>query len=162
MKSKVILGIDPGLEHTGWGIIQQSGSHLRYISCGTISTKTKDPAPERLACIYTGLQGVIQEYTPDIAGVEEVFVNKNAASSLKLGQARGIALLVPKLAGLQVAAYSALEVKQAVVGYGRAEKQQMAHMVGVLLPQARPQSADAADALAVAICTAHMQARGHK
>ncbi len=155
MQHTTILGIDPGLEHTGWGIIHQNGSHLRYISCGTISTRPKDPAPERLACIYTGLQGVIQTYTPDVAGVEEVFVNKNAASSLKLGQARGIALLVPKLAGVQVATYSALEVKQAVVGYGRAEKLQIAHMVKVLLPQAQPQSADAADALAVAICTAH-------
>jgi crossover junction endodeoxyribonuclease RuvC len=154
-----ILGLDPGLNHTGWGIITVDGNNLRYIACGRISIPADEEMGERLAALYAGLQTVIAEHQPDEAAVEETFVNKNAASALKLGMARGVVMLAPASAGLPVAEYSANLIKKSVSGYGHAEKDQVAHMVKILLPQAELTSPDAGDALAVAIC--HAQHRGH-
>lgn len=151
----IIMGIDPGLAHTGWGVIQVNGNRLSHIASGTIKTTKNHDDAARLHEIYVHLQAVIMEHKPVSVGVEEVFVNTNAKSSLRLGQARGIALLVPTQAGISVAEYSALKVKQSVVGYGRADKTQIAHMVQVLLPAAKPKTEHAADALAIAICHAH-------
>lgn len=150
-----VLGIDPGLAKTGWGIIEAEGSRLSYVAGGTIVTKQADPGAQRLKDIFDGLTSIVQHYKPQHAAVEEVFVNNNARSSLKLGQARGIALLVPSLHDILVAEYSATTVKKAVVGTGRAEKAQVGHMIKVLLPRADVKGEDAADALAVAICHAH-------
>lgn len=150
-----ILGLDPGLEHTGYGVIAVSGNTHRFIAAGRISTSPSMPLPERLAKIAEGLTTVIKQHQPTHAAVEEVFVNSNARSSLKLGQARGVSLLVPTQHGLPVAEYAARLVKQSIVGKGNAEKTQVAHMVKVLLPQSSATSADAADALAVALTHAH-------
>lgn len=155
--ARIILGIDPGLNHTGWGIIRQVGNQLSFIAAGVINTKPKTPDAQRLAHIHNELSGVIAEFKPESVAVEEVFVNNNARSSLKLGQARGIALLCGALTGCEVAEYAALKIKQAVVGYGRADKTQVSHMVKVLLPTAQITKADMADALAVAITHAHAQ-----
>jgi crossover junction endodeoxyribonuclease RuvC len=149
-----ILGIDPGLNHTGWGMVESAGNHLSYIACGRINP----PAGEmgtRLAFLHAELCKIIAEQKPDEAAMEETFVNKNAASALKLGMARGAAMLAPASAGLSVAEYSANLVKKSVSGYGHAEKEQVARMVKVFLPTAVLESPDAADALAVAICHAH-------
>jgi crossover junction endodeoxyribonuclease RuvC len=151
-----ILGIDPGLRATGWGIVDVSGSRLSYVASGAVRSNDKDPLAARLCCLHAGLAQVIAEYRPDEAAVEETFVNRDPQSALKLGQARGIALVVPALAGLDVAEYAANLVKKTVVGTGHAEKKQIAMMVRVLLPkcqlaQAGDLTADAADALAVAI-----------
>lgn len=151
----IILGLDPGLAHTGWGVIRCVGSNLSYVACGRVSTSPKLPTPERLALLYTGIQSVVETHKPEAAAVEEVFVNNNARSSLVLGQARGISLLVPTQAGLAVAEYAALQIKKSLVGYGRAEKSQVGHMVQMLLPTAKVESEDAADALAVAITHSH-------
>lgn len=151
----VILGIDPGLSHTGWGVISASGNQLRFIACGTIDSNAKLPMPERLSQIHEELTKVIVEYKPSYAAVEETFVNKNAMTSLKLGQARGAILLSLSVAGLQVAEYSANLVKKSVVGKGHAEKSQIAMMVKTLLPASNATTPDAADALAVAITHAH-------
>lgn len=150
-----ILGIDPGLALTGWGVIEAHGNALSYVAGGVVKTNTKDSMPKRLATLHDGLQEVLATYKPDTAAVEEVFVNSNARTSLKLGQARGIALLLPTLHGLEVGEYTPLMVKKAVVGYGKAEKEQVAVMVKMLLPAADVSQADTADALAVAICHAH-------
>lgn len=146
-----ILGIDPGLEHTGYGVIEVNGNHHRFVACGRISTNAKAPLPERLVAIASGLAAVIAEYRPEEAAVEEVFVNVNARSTLKLGQARGVCLLAPAQSGLPVYEYAATLVKKSLVGTGHAEKSQIAHMVKVLLPAATPNAPDAADALAVAL-----------
>ena len=153
-----ILGIDPGLRNTGWGVIESQGSRLGFIACGTVTSPAGQSLGERLRALHDGLQKVIAEHAPDEAAVEETFVNRDPQSALKLGQARGIALLVPALADLLVAEYSANLVKKTVTGNGHAEKQQIALMIGVLLPRATPNSKDAADALAVAIT--HAQHRG--
>lgn len=150
----IIMGIDPGLAHTGWGVIQVDGNRLSHIASGTIKTTKELDDAARLHEIYINLQAVIMAYKPVSVGVEEVFVNTNAKSSLRLGQARGIALLVPTQTGISVGEYSALKVKQTCVGYGRADKHQIAHMVQVLLPTAKPKTEHAADALAIAICHA--------
>ena len=150
-----ILGIDPGLTHTGWGLIESVGSRLIHVADGAISTKADVPLPERLAFIYRALGQLLREWTPAEAAIEHTYVNKNPAAALKLGQARGIALLAPAMAGLVVAEYQAMEVKRAVVGTGHADKIQVADMVRRLLPGARLARADAADALAIAICHAH-------
>lgn len=155
-----ILGIDPGLENTGWGIVETQGNKLSFIAGGTIRTKPGQPMAERLKVLYAGLQDVLAEHMPDAAAVEEVFVNSNARTSLKLGQARGIALLLPALAGLEVAEYSATHVKKALVGTGKAEKAQVTHMVKVLLPTATFATADTSDALAVAVCHSHTISSG--
>jgi len=150
-----ILGIDPGLEHTGYGVIAVSGNTHRFIAAGRISTSPSLPLPQRLMKIAEGLAAVITQHQPTHAAVEEVFVNMNPKSSLKLGQARGVSLLVPAQAGLPVAEYAARLVKQSIVGKGNAEKAQVAHMVKVLLPQSSATSEDASDALAVALTHAH-------
>ncbi|HXX26057.1 MAG TPA: crossover junction endodeoxyribonuclease RuvC [Pseudolabrys sp.] len=150
-----ILGIDPGLRRTGWGLIEAEGNRLIHVACGSLSTNEKSPLSERLLAIHEGLAAVIAEFRPHEAAVEQTFVNANAAATLALGQARGIAMLVPAKAGLSVAEYAPNVVKKTVVGAGHGEKAQIRMMIGVLLPKADPQSEDAADALAVAVCHAH-------
>lgn len=150
-----ILGIDPGLRRTGWGVIDIDGTRLTFIACGSVATDERAAIGERLVAIHEGLCGVIDDYRPAESAVEATFVNKDAVATLKLGQARGVALLVPAQAGLVVAEYAPNLVKKAIVGAGHCEKAQIRMMVGVLLPKADPPSEDAADALAVAICHAH-------
>jgi len=151
-----LLGLDPGLQNTGWGIIRFEGTHLGFVAGGTIHTNPKWSLSDRLMQLHSGLDGVIEEHTPDEAAVEETFVNKNPASTLKLGQARGIAMLVPAQRGLIVAEYTPNLVKKTIVGTGHATKQQIQMMVKTLLPGCRVGlDADASDALAVAICHAH-------
>ncbi|MDA0785496.1 MAG: crossover junction endodeoxyribonuclease RuvC [Proteobacteria bacterium] len=149
-----LLGVDPGLRFTGWGVVDIDGNRLRHVANGVVKSGTGELA-QRLVRLHQGLVEVVSTYRPDSAAVEETFVNKDGQSTLKLGQARGIALLVPALAGIPVAEYAANSVKKSVVGYGHADKDQIGHMIGVLLPGALVESADAADALAVAICHAH-------
>lgn len=153
-----ILGLDPGLRKTGWGVIVSEGSKLSFLACGCIESDQHVPLAQRLRQLHDGLDAVIAAWTPDEAAVEETFVNRDPQSALKLGQARGIALVVPALAGLSVAEYAANLVKKTVVGVGHADKKQVQAMIRVLLPKADAKSADAADALAVAIC--HAQHRG--
>ncbi|MBI1273863.1 MAG: crossover junction endodeoxyribonuclease RuvC [Alphaproteobacteria bacterium] len=150
-----ILGIDPGLRHTGWGIIAVSGNHLSFIAGGCISPRESAPVAERLAAIADALDAVIAAHGPDEAAVEQTFVNNNAASALKLGQARGIALLCPARAGVHVHEYAANLIKKSVTGYGHADKSQIEVMIKLLLPGAGVETSDAADALAIAICHAH-------
>jgi crossover junction endodeoxyribonuclease RuvC len=150
-----LIGLDPGLRHTGWGVLECVGSRLRYVADGAIAPDPALSLAERLVALHHALAAVIAEHAPEAAAVEETFVSKNAASTLKLGLARGVVLLVPALAGLTVAEYPANLVKKSVVGVGHAEKAQVQAMVRVLLPGARLASADSADALAVAICHAH-------
>ena len=150
-----ILGIDPGLQKTGWGIIISQGSRLQFVACGLIKTNAADPLPARLAALHAGLADVIKLHKPDSAAVEETFVNKNPASALKLGQARGVVLSVPALCGLTVGEYSANKVKKSIVGTGHAGKEQIGMMIKTLLPASGTPSEDEADALAVAITHAH-------
>jgi crossover junction endodeoxyribonuclease RuvC len=150
-----ILGIDPGLRRTGWGLIESEGNRLVHVASGSVETRDRDALGMRLLAIHDGLISVIERYLPQEAAVEATFVNSNAAATLKLGQARGIAMLVPAKAGLTVAEYAPNVVKKTVVGAGHGEKSQIRMMIGVLLPKADPQSEDAADALAIAICHAH-------
>ena len=150
-----LIGFDPGLRNTGWGVIEANGNHLGHVADGVVKTDAKLPLADRLVQLQDGLIRVIEQFHPDEAAVEETFVNKNAASALKLGQARGIALVVPATAGLSVAEYSPNLIKKTVVGAGHAAKQQVQMMVKTLLPGSTLKTADAADALAVAICHAH-------
>ncbi len=150
-----ILGIDPGLRRTGWGLIAVEGNRLIYLACGSVATNEKLSLAERLVTIHDGLVRIVDEYRPDEAAVEATFVNRDANATLKLGQARGIALLVPAKAGVVVAEYAPNLVKKTIVGAGHAEKAQIRLMVGVLLPKADPQTEDAADALAIAVTHAH-------
>ena len=150
-----LIGFDPGLQNTGWGVIDVDGNRLRHVADGAVHTSPKATLSDRLVELHAGLQDVIAEHQPDEAAVEETFVNKNAVSTLKLGQARGIVLLVPALAGLHVAEYLPNLVKKTVVGSGHAQKEQVQMMVKTLLPGSKIATADAADALAVAICHAH-------
>ena len=150
-----ILGIDPGLRRTGWGLIEAEGNRLVHVACGSVATSDKAALAARLLAIHDGLAAVIETYRPHEAAVEATFVNANAAATLALGQARGIAMLVPAKAGLSVAEYAPNVVKKTVVGAGHGEKTQIRMMVGVLLPKADPQSDDAADALAIAVTHAH-------
>ena len=150
-----ILGIDPGLRRTGWGLVEADGNRLIYVACGSLETSERADLGVRLVAIHDGLSQVIAQYRPHEAAVEATFVNANAAATLKLGQARGIAMLVPAKAGLVVAEYAPNVVKKTVVGAGHGEKAQIRMMIGVLLPKADPQSEDAADALAIAVCHAH-------
>lgn len=154
----LILGIDPGLLHTGWGVINTKDNHLKFVACGAISTKSKQPISERLSTLNQGLKNVIKQYNPDECAIEETFVNKNPLSSLKLGHARGALILTASLAGLQPAEYAATLVKKSVVGVGRADKQQVMAMMKILLSGAEIKSEDAADALAVAVCHSHHRA----
>jgi crossover junction endodeoxyribonuclease RuvC len=150
-----IIGIDPGLRNTGWGIIEAEGTRLTYVADGSVHSEADAPLATRLLQIHTQLAEVLQRYTPDEAAIEETFVNKDARATLKLGQARGAAMLAPALAGISVAEYAPNVVKKSVVGAGHAEKDQMKYMVKVLLPRAELNSADSVDALAIAICHAH-------
>lgn len=151
----IILGIDPGLQKTGWGLIHQQGHALRFLACGLIKTNPADDLPRRLAFLHESLADIIKQWTPDSAAIEETFVNKNPASALKLGQARGVLLAVPALYGIETAEYSANKVKKSIVGTGHAAKEQMGMMVKTLLPACGQISEDEADALAVAITHAH-------
>jgi crossover junction endodeoxyribonuclease RuvC len=150
-----VLGIDPGLQKTGWGIVEAKGAVLCYIASGTIRTKAKDPLSERLGCIDAKLEQIIAAFRPESCAIEETFVNKNPASALKLGVARGAAFIAPARAGLEVCEYPANLVKKSIVGAGHASKGQIEMMVRTLLPQATPDSEDAADALAIALCHLH-------
>jgi crossover junction endodeoxyribonuclease RuvC len=150
-----IIGIDPGLRRCGWGIIESEGNRLAFIACGVITPKVTEPLPGRLVTLHRGLSDLIALHRPDEAAVEETFVNAGARSALQLGQARGVALMTPASLGLVVGEYAANLVKKSVVGAGHAEKGQVMMMVRTLLPAAGVGSADAADALAIAICHAH-------
>ena len=150
-----LIGIDPGLRNTGWGIIAVKDNRLIHIADGVILSDAKNSLAERLVQIYDGLFEVIEQYQPDEAAVEETFVNKNPVSTLKLGQARGISLLVPARLGIPVAEYLPNLVKKTVVGSGHAAKEQIQMMVRTLLPGCEIKTADAADALAIAVCHAH-------
>lgn len=150
-----IIGIDPGLRRTGWGVIESDGVRLIYVASGLITSRSDEPLAFRLRELFEGLHSVIGSFKPREAAVEETFVNENARATLKLGQARGMALLAPAMRGLQVAEYPPNLVKKSVVGAGHAEKRQIQAMVSFLLPKARFDSADEADALAIAICHAN-------
>jgi crossover junction endodeoxyribonuclease RuvC len=150
-----ILGIDPGLRRTGWGIVEISGNRLSFLGCGRVETDDRGALASRLAAIHSGLARVIAQFTPQEAAAEATFVNNDAAATLKLGQARGVALLAAAQAGLPVAEYAPNLVKKAIVGAGHGDKAQIRMMVRVLLPKADPQTEDAADALAIAVTHAH-------
>jgi crossover junction endodeoxyribonuclease RuvC len=152
-----LIGIDPGLQRAGWGVLEMSGSRLRHVSHGVIVSDSKLPLAERLRQLYQALGELLVQWQPVEAAVEETFVNKNPTSTLKLGQARGVLLLAPAMAGIPVAEYSPNLIKKSVVGTGHAQKAQVAMMVTTLLPNAGAVSGDAADALAVAICHAHLR-----
>jgi crossover junction endodeoxyribonuclease RuvC len=154
----ILFGIDPGLRFTGWGLIHVDGNRLRHLADGVLATNSDDPVPHRLRVLHDGLAALLAEHRPDEAAVEETYVNRNGAATLKLGYARGVALLAPALAGIPVIEYGAKAVKSAVVGTGNADKTQVADMVRRLLPGATLKRADASDALAVAICHAHHRA----
>jgi crossover junction endodeoxyribonuclease RuvC len=153
-----ILGIDPGLRRTGWGLIESDGNRLIHVACGSVETSERATLGARLVAIHDGLIDVIERFRPQEAAVENTFVNANGAATLKLGQARGIAMLVPSRCGLSVAEYAPTLVKKTSVGAGHGEKAQIRMMIGVLLPKAAPETEDAADALAIAICHAHHRA----
>ena len=150
-----VMGLDPGLRALGWGIVDVSGSKLKHVANGICRTKTGDLGP-RLVSLYDDLTAIWGEFLPDEAAVEQTFVNKDGVATLKLGQARGIAMLVPAQAGIKVGEYAPNAVKKAVVGVGHADKRQVDHMVRMQLPGVEIAGPDAADALAVAICHAHM------
>lgn len=150
-----VLGLDPGLRNTGWGVIDVVDNRLRHVADGVIKSDSSLSLSQRLVQLFDGVNAVIAQWQPDEAGVEETFVNKNPESTLKLGQARGVVMLAPAKAGLVVGEYAATLVKQSVVGTGRAAKDQVGMMVRTLLPGCLAATPDAADALAVAICHAH-------
>jgi crossover junction endodeoxyribonuclease RuvC len=150
-----IIGIDPGLRRMGWGVIDVVGNSLGFVACGTITSDEKLDLASRLCQLYDGLSDVLHVHMPHEAAVEATFVNKDAAATLKLDQARGVAMLVPAKAGLPVAEYAPNAVKKSVIGVGHGDKGQIQMMVKVLMPKAVFTGADAADALAIAICHAH-------
>jgi len=153
-----VIGLDPGLQRTGWGVIEADGNRLRHVANGTVHSDAKMPLAARLMALHEGLAAILGAQRPDEAAVETTLSNRNATSTLKLGMARGIALLGPALVGLPVTEYLPTVVKRSVVGTGHAAKEQVAMMVVRLLPGCAPDSGDAADALAVAICHAHSAA----
>jgi crossover junction endodeoxyribonuclease RuvC len=150
-----IIGIDPGLRRTGWGIIDSDGVRLAYVACGSVCSDDAAALGLRLRQLFDGLQEVLARLSPVEAAIEQTFVNRDASATLKLGQARGIAMLVPALSGVAIAEYAPNAVKKTVVGTGHGDKGQIRAMVSRLLPRATPDSADAADALAIAITHAH-------
>lgn len=150
-----VIGFDPGLRRSGWGIIEAEGNRLRHVANGIITSDSKRDLAGRLVQLHEGISAILAQYGPEEAAVEMSLANKNASSTLKLGMARGVALLVPALSGLPVTEYLPMIVKRAVVGNGHAAKEQVAMMVGRLLPGCAIDSLDAADALAVAICHSH-------
>jgi crossover junction endodeoxyribonuclease RuvC len=152
----LVLGVDPGTAITGYGLVREDDGGLSLVDCGVITTPAGQPLPERLQAIYQGLAGVILEHQPEMAAVEELFFSRNARTALSVGHARGVALLALADAGLAVHEYTPLQVKQAVAGYGGADKSQVQEMVRMLLNlEAVPQPDDAADAVAVAVCHIH-------
>jgi crossover junction endodeoxyribonuclease RuvC len=153
-----ILGIDPGLRRTGWGVIETLGNRLTFVGCGSVEPPENMPLASRLLAIHQGLTKVLGDYQPVEAAVEQTFVNKDGVATLKLGQARGIAMLSPAMFGISVAEYAPNQVKKTVVGAGHADKHQILVMLKLLLPKADPKSPDAADALAIAITHAHQRA----
>jgi crossover junction endodeoxyribonuclease RuvC len=153
-----IIGIDPGLRRCGWGVVEAAGNRLAFVACGTIAPPETLPLAERLAALHIGLLALLEEFSPGDAAVEETFVSPGMRSALHLGQARGVALMTPASRGLPVGEYAANLVKKSVVGTGHADKKQVQMMVQVLLPTAKFKGADAADALAIAICHAHHRA----
>jgi crossover junction endodeoxyribonuclease RuvC len=155
-----ILGIDPGLRRTGWGLIEAEGNRLAFVACGSVEPPEDLPLASRLLAIHEGLAAVLGEFKPAEAAVEQTFVNKDGVATLKLGQARGVAMLSPAMFGIPVAEYAPNQVKKTVVGAGHADKNQILVMLKILLPKAEPKSPDAADALAIAITHAH-QRQGH-
>ncbi|MBU1213295.1 MAG: crossover junction endodeoxyribonuclease RuvC [Alphaproteobacteria bacterium] len=150
-----IIGIDPGLRRTGWGIVESDGVRLSYVASGNVTSPSDEELAYRLREIFEGVSSVIASFSPREAAVEETFVNDNARATLKLGQARGMAMLAPALKGLRVAEYSPNLIKKSVVGSGHADKRQIQAMIAILLPRAKFGSADEADALAIAICHAN-------
>ncbi|HUH84801.1 MAG TPA: crossover junction endodeoxyribonuclease RuvC [Stellaceae bacterium] len=150
-----LIGFDPGLRHTGWGVIEAAGNRLRHVADGVVHSQDGASLAERLTELFRQLNAVLDRFRPDEAAVEESFVNKNPASTLKLGMARGIVLLAPAERGIPVVEYPANLIKKSVVGVGHADKEQVELMVRRLLPGAALEASDAADALAVAICHAH-------
>ena len=150
-----IIGIDPGLRRTGWGVVDVLGNSLRFVASGTVRSDDKADLASRLRQLHDGLSEVVHSHMPHEAAVEQTFVNKDAHATLKLGQARGVAMLVPALAGLGVAEYAPNAVKKAVIGVGHGDKKQIHMMVRVLMPKATFDGDDAADALAIAVCHAH-------
>ena len=150
-----ILGIDPGLRRTGWGVIEIDGNRLTFVGCGSVEPPDSLPLANRLLAIHDGLAAVLDDFRPVEAAVEQTFVNKDGVATLKLGQARGVAMLAPAMFGISVSEYAPNQVKKTVVGAGHADKNQVMVMLKLLLPKAEPASADAADALAVAITHAH-------
>lgn len=150
-----IIGLDPGLRNTGWGVIEAEGTRLIYVADGAVHSDADAPLAERLLQIHTQVLAVLREHAPDEAAIEETFVNTDARATLKLGQARGAVMLAPAALSIPVAEYAPNQVKKSVVGTGHAEKQQVKHMVKLLLPKALMKTADSTDALAIAICHAH-------
>lgn len=151
-----VIGLDPGLRHTGWGVIMVTGNRLTHVADGVVHAAADQPLAMRLVSLFRQVTAVLERFCPDEAAVEESFVNRNPASTLKLGMARGVVLLAPAVRGLPVAEYSANLVKKAVVGAGHADKAQVQMMVRQILPGCAIAEPDAADALAVAICHAHL------
>ena len=150
-----IIGIDPGLRRTGWGVIEIEGNRLHFVGCGSVEPAEGLPLASRLLAIHEGLATVLGDLRPEEAAVEQTFVNKDGVATLKLGQARGVAMLTPAMFGISVSEYAPNQVKKTVVGAGHADKNQVLVMLKILLPKAEPKSADAADALAIAITHAH-------
>lgn len=157
-----VLGLDPGLRQTGWGVIDAEGHHLKHVANGVVVSDGKAELAQRLLQLYRGIGAVVAAHQPETAAVEVTLANKNPSSTLKLGMARGIALLTPALGGLSVSEYLPMIVKKAVVGTGHADKEQVAMMVARLLPGCSIAAPDAADALAVAICHAHYVSTGRR
>jgi crossover junction endodeoxyribonuclease RuvC len=153
-----IIGIDPGLRRTGWGIIESDGAWLGFVACGSVCSHDGEALGVRLRQLFNGLSEVLVRLSPVEAAIEQTFVNRDASATLKLGQARGIAMLVPALCGVSIAEYAPNTVKKTVVGAGHGDKSQIRAMVARLLPRAAPDSSDAADALAIAITHAHCRA----
>ncbi|MDR1474946.1 MAG: crossover junction endodeoxyribonuclease RuvC [Holosporales bacterium] len=153
MSSKItVLGVDPGLNKTGWGIVSVEGNYLKYLAHGVIQSDSKNNLAERLNAIYSGISEIIVRFLPTEAAIEEIFMNSNPSSALKLGAARAAAMLAPAHAGISVNEYGANKVKKAIVGVGHADKSQIAMMIRRLMPTCPDVKNDAADALAVAIC----------
>lgn len=153
-----IIGLDPGLRHTGWGVIESDGNRLRHIADGTIHPPTNLSMAKRLACLAIELQKILERFNPVTAAVEETFVNKNPLTTLRLGFARGVVMMAPALFGIDVDEYPANQVKKSVVGAGHADKNQVQMMIKILLPGFQLTTPDSADALAIAICHAHRSA----
>lgn len=160
MHTRVVMGIDPGLQHCGWGVISLCGNHTSFQACGRITSEAGQDLADRLLFIFEALKVVLTAHKPDEVAVEQTFVSRDAVASLKLGHARAMALIAPRICGLPVFEYAPNKVKKSVVGVGHADKIQVQHMIRLLLPGAEFRSPDEADALAIALCHAHHQPQG--